>query len=194
MILLRSALLEFDRSSFNANLKHFVNIVQSTKRSILLSSVNQNEAICFRRENVNKSIITEPQQLLCQKNIKLFKTCYYFSNRFTVMENCSSGKKNDSCLLFSLAGHPSIGFIQNIIQVRHRELILRICKVNIKNQLCLTFHKKRILCPNIYYGDIDDSSSVFIKPEAIIEKIVYVYDKQLKLYVFFRVPNLSESS
>jgi hypothetical protein len=111
------------------------------------------------------------------------------------MRYSSVGQKDDSCLLFMLAGQPCIGFIQNIIKVRHEKLLLRICKVNIKDQLTLNLNKKKFSSLNIFYGDLDmDNNSVFIKPEAIIEKIVHVYNKQLKCYIFCRIPNLCESS
>ncbi|CAF3872548.1 unnamed protein product [Rotaria magnacalcarata] len=192
--ILRSALIEFDRSSFNNSLKRFINIAQSTKRSFLLSSINENQAVHYRQEDLNKNVLVELQHILRQKDLKLFKTCYIFTNRLSVMVYCSSSQKDDSCLSFLLAGKPSIGFIQNIIQVRRRELLLRICKVNIRDQLCLNFDRKKISCPNIFHGDIDIDNNVFIKPEAIIEKIVYTYNKQLKCYVFCRIPNLCESS
>ncbi|CAF1397355.1 unnamed protein product [Rotaria magnacalcarata] len=193
--MLRSAIIESDNPSFNSNLKCFIDTAQSAKRSVLSSSINKNKTINFRKEDLDETMLIELQQLLRQSNIKIFKICYIYTNRFTAMRCCSRGQKNDSCLLFLLAGKPSIGFIQNIIQVRSHELILRICKVNIKDQLCLNFEKKKILCSNVFYGDIEaDNSSVFIKPEAIIEKIVHAYHKQLKCYVFYRVPNLCESS
>lgn len=193
--LLRLACIEFDRPTFNSSLKQFINSVQSSKRSVLSSSTNDNETIYFRLEEVNKSTLAELQDLLRQPDIKLFKTCYIFTNRFTIFRYCSAGQKNDSCLLFLLGGKPCIGFIQNIIKVRHTELLLRICKVNIKEQLCLILNNKTLSCPNVFYGDLDmNNSSIFIKPEAIIEKIVYVYNQQLKCYIFCRIPNHCESS
>jgi hypothetical protein len=195
--LLRLACIEFDRSTFNSSLKRLINIVQSSKRSVLSSSINDNdnETIYFRLEDVDKSMLTELQDLLRQHNIKLFKTCYIFTNRFSIIGYCSTGQKNDSCLLFLLGGKPCIGFIQNIVKVRRGELLLRICKVNIKEQLCLILNNKKLSCPNIFYGDLEmDNSSIFIKPEAIIEKIVHVYNQQLKCYIFCRIPNLCESS
>ena len=193
--LLRLACIEFDRSTFNSNLKKFINIVQSTKRSPLSSSVNDNETINFRQEDINKNTLTTLQRVLRQRDIKLFKTCYIFKNRFTIMRCCSTGQKNDSCLLFLLAGKPCIGFIQNIIKIRREELLFRICKVIIKDQLCLNFNNKKLSCPNIFYGDLDiDNNSIFIKFDAIIEKIVHMYSQQLKCYIFCRIPNLCESS
>lgn len=157
--------------------------------------IDENQSIRFRQEDLNKAELVKLQSLLRQRNIRLFKICYVFTNRFTVMQYFASRSQNDSCILFLLAGQPSIGFIQNIIRVRHDELILRICKVTIKDQLHITLHNRKLLCPNIFYGDIEiDNNGIFIKPEAIIEKIVYVYNTQLKRYVFFRVPNLCEST
>ncbi|CAF3619678.1 unnamed protein product [Rotaria socialis] len=193
--LLRLALIEFDRPSFNNNLKHFINSCQSTKRPVVSFLMNENQMVHFRQEDVNKATLSELQHLLRQQDIKLFKICYIFTNRFTIIRYRSSGQKDDSCLLFLLGGQPCIGFIQNIIQVRRVELLLRICKVSVKDQLCLNFNNTKLSCPNIFYGDIDmHNSNVFIKAEAIIEKIIYVYNKQLKCYVFSRIPNLCESS
>lgn len=176
-------------------MKQFINTCHSTKRSVTSSTLCANQSVNFRREDKNKVILTELQHLLRQDDIKLFKICYIRSNRFCIMNYCSSGQKDDSCLLFLLAGKPCIGFIQNIIQVHRTELLLRICKVNIRNQLCLNFDNEKLSCPNIFYGDIDiQDNSIFIQSNAVLEKIVYVYQKQLKGYIFSRIPNLLECS
>ncbi|UJR12574.1 hypothetical protein I4U23_016750 [Adineta vaga] len=92
-----------------------------------------------------------------------------------------------------LRQQPCIGFIQNIIEIRHRELLLRMNKVNIKDQLSVVLNNKKLSCPNIFYGDIaTNNNNIFIKPEAIIEKIIHVYNKRLKCYIYCRVPNLSD--
>ena len=177
------------------SLKAFINVAQSSKRPMLSSPINDNEMIHFRSKDTNTDTLIELQRLLRQSDIELFKACLIFTNRFSIMRYGSASQKNDSCLLFLFIEKPSIGFIQNIIKVRHDELLLRIWKVNIKDQLCLTFNNKKLSCPNIFYGDLDmNNNSVFIRPEAIIEKIVHVYNNQLKCYIFCRIPNLCESS
>ncbi|CAF1661149.1 unnamed protein product [Rotaria magnacalcarata] len=193
--LLRLASIELDHASFNRNLKQFINACQSSKRSVVLITMNESQTVHFRREDTNKVILMELQHLLRQHEIKLFNICYILTNRFTVMDYRSSGQKNDSCLLFLQAGKPCIGFIQNIIQVHRTELILRVCKVKIRDQLCLNFDNNRLSCPNIFYGSIDmQDNIIFIKANAILEKIVHVYHKQLKCYIFCRIPNLLECS
>ena len=187
-------MIEIDRRSFNINLKQLITSLQSKRRPVI-SSISQNQRIHFRKKDLNKTTLIELQQVLRQQNIKLFRICYIFTTRFTTMRYLSSGREDDSCLLFMLGSKPSIGFIQNIIQVRDGELLLRISKVNTKDQLRLSFNNRKVLCPNIFYGDIDvNDNSIFIKSESIIEKMVYVYNKKLKCYIFCRTPNLCESS
>ena len=156
---------------------------------------NSQEKFRFLHEDKNENTLKELYLLLRQSDTKLFKTCFIHTNRFTAMQYCSTSQRNDSCLLFLHGEKPCIGFIQNIIQNCHQDLLLRICKVNIKDQLSLSLNNKKLSCPNIFYGDLDiNNNNIFIKSEAIIEKIVHVYNKQLKCYVFCRVPNLCESS
>ena len=104
-------------------------------------------------------------------------------------------QEDDSCVLFTLARKPAIGFIANIICTLQNELIFRIHPIVIKNQLYVIMNSKQIMCPNVLHGDLDPSGAfVYVQPQSIIEKLIYVYDKRLKRYIFFRVPNLCESS
>ena len=104
-------------------------------------------------------------------------------------------QSNDSCVLFTLAGKLAIGFIANIIRARDNALLFRISRVSIKDKLHVIMDSKRIASSNVFYGDLDSSNTpVFIRPKLIIEKIVHVYSEQLKCYIFFRIPNLCESS
>ena len=193
--LLRLSLIEIDRPFFNSNLEQFISNCQSSKRSTLSSSKNHSQSVYFRREDTNHHMLTELQHLLNQNDIKLFKICYIHSNRFTVMKYCSLDQKEDSCLLFTLGGKLCIGFIQNIVQVHRNQLLLRVHQVKIRDQLHLNFNNNKFACPNIFYGNVDmDDTSVFIRAQAIVEKIVFMYHKKLRCYIFSRVPNLCESS
>ena len=172
-----------------------MNVAQLSKRLVLTDKSADRQKFRFLHEDKDENTLDDLRHILRQSHIKLFKTCFIHTNRFTTTHYCSTTQRNDSCLLFLRGGKPCIGFIQNIIQIREQELLLRVCQVNVKDQLSLVFNNKRLSGPNVFYGDLDmNNNTIFIKAETIIEKIIHVYNTQLKCYIFCRVPNLCESS
>ena len=139
--------------------------------------------------------LADIRSLLRQSDIELYKSCYVSTNRFTTIMYRMTRQSNDSCVLFKLAGKLAIGFIVNIIRARDNALLFRINRVSIKDKLHVIIDGKPVTCPNVFYGDLDPSNTpVLIRPPLIIEKIVHLYSEQLSCYVFFRIPNLCESS
>jgi hypothetical protein len=193
--LLRQACIELDRSTFTDNLKRFIQTIQSSKRSILSSPVSDFSNVRFRIADENMIALADIQTILRQQEIKLYKMCHVSTNRFTTVMHSAAHQKNDSCVLFNLAGKQAVGFIVNIICTRQKELLFRISRVSIKNQLFVALNNKKIPCPNVLHGTLDSFDvHVYVKSQSIVEKLVHVYDKKLKSYIFFRVPNLCESS
>ena len=193
--LLRVACIELDRFTFNGNLKRFAQIIQSSKRSVLPPLTNDYNSVRCRTTDENSTALADIRITLRQNEIKLYKSCYLSSNRFTTLMHCMTRQKNDSCVLFTLGGKPAIGFIVNIIYTSQKDVLFRINRISIKNKLYVIMNNKQITCPNVLHGDLDQSGAfVYVKPQSIIEKLVHVYDKHLKCYIFFRIPNLCESS
>jgi hypothetical protein len=52
-----------------------------------------------------------------------------------------------------------------------------------------------VSCKNVLFGNFDANQTyMYIKPQQILEKLVHVFDKQSKKFIFFRFPNFVESS
>ena len=113
--LLRLACIELDRATFNTDLKQFINGVQSSKRSILSPLIHGKDSVCFRMKDENTMALADIRSLLPQTDIELYKSCYVSTARFTKIMYRTTRQSNDSCILFTLAGKLSIGFIVNII-------------------------------------------------------------------------------
>jgi len=115
--------------------------------------------------------------------------------RFTIITYRADRHHNDSCVLFTLAGEPMVGFIVNIIETEQKQLLFRIHRISTTKKLHVTINNKRVACPNVIHGNLEDENGfVFIKQDSIIEKLIHTYDTGLRCYIFFRVPNLCESS
>ena len=193
--LLRLACIEIEHPSFHVDLKRFVQTVQFSKRAVLLYFDKNIIQTKFRHQDKNSKDLTIIQVALRQQNVKLYLSCYFSTIRYTTVAYRTNRQQIDSCILFMLAGKTAIGFIANIIETDHQQLLFRIHRVSIDNKLYVTMNNKRITCSNVFHGNFDDESSfVYIKPQSIIEKLVHVYDDHLRCYIFFRVPNLCESS
>ena len=194
--LLRSACIELDLTTYNVDLESFVRNIQSSKRTVLSSRSNSDRRnVKLRTRDENQHALSDIRGILRRSEIHLYKSCYLSTNRFTTVMHCTTRQKNDSCVLFRLGGKMAIGFIVNIIQTDEKELLFRINRVWIRDQLRLVINSNSIACSNVYHGNIDSHSEfVYVKPQSVVEKLIHVYDAQLKAYIFFRVPNLCESS
>lgn len=189
------ACIELDRSSFHVQLKKFIQMTQSSKRSILPFYANEINQVKFRHRETKLNDLKIIQTALHQQGIHLYRSCHISTVRFTIVSYRIHGQKNDGCALFTLAGKPRIGFIVNIIETEHKQLLFRIRRISIKNNLRIVMNNKQITCPNVIHGNLDDDGGfVYANQDSIIEKLIYTYDINLRCYVFFRVPNLCESS
>ena len=65
----------------------------------------------------------------------------------------------------------------------------------INSYLDIKINGNTVLCKDVLFGNLDSlNTHMYIKPEQILEKIIHVFDKQSKQFIFFRLPNLVESS
>ena len=192
---LRMACIELDRSSFHMHLKRFIQMAQSSKRLVLPFFNNEINRVKFRHRDDKLNDLKMIQTALHQQDIRLYRSCHISTIRFTIVSYRIDGQKSDGCILFTLAGKPAIGFVVNIIETERKQLLFRIRRISIKNTLYITMNTKQIKCPNVIHGDLEgDGGFVYAKQDSIIEKLIYTYDAKLRCYIFFRVPNLCESS
>lgn len=189
------AFIELDRPSFHVHLKRFIQMTQSSKRLIVPSFDNGINQMKFRRRDENLNDLKIIQTALRQQDIRLYQSCYVWTVRFTIATYRTNRQRSDSCVLFILAGKPMVGFIVNIVETEQKQLLFRIHRISISKKLHVTINNKQVTCPNVIHGNLEgDNGFVYIKQDSIIEKLIHIYDARLRSYIFFRIPNLCESS
>ena len=104
----------------------------------------------------------------------------------------------DSCILFIISNKLRLGFINNIIRVNNTKqysYLYQVQLVVINSYLHINVNGNNVFCKNVLFGNLDSNDMyMYIKPEQICEKLIHVFDKQSKQFIFFRFPNLVESS
>lgn len=193
--LLRAACIEVTDPKFHSSLGNFAKKLESAKRVALLPSERGGVRVRFLYEDTESNDMSMIRTALRQKKMKLYLSCYFSTIRFTTVSYRKHAQPNDSCVLFFLAGEPVVGFITNIIETDLGQLLFRVHRVSVQDKLYISLQNERITCSNVFHGNLNDENGfLYVKPESIIEKIVHVYDYRRCYYVFYRIPNLCESS
>jgi hypothetical protein len=190
---LRQACSIADAIPMDLPLRKTINEIQSTKRSSCPSKYGGTGfyGIC---EEDNAFTHEEIQRRFPNRAIKLYRACFVGENRFGSISQ-TSVQRTDGCILFILNNKPAIGFVENTVVINERELLFQVKLVSIKQQLHINLSNASITCRNIWKGHFDATcQTIFIKPTAIVEKIIHIADKKLNCFLFFRISNLFESS
>jgi hypothetical protein len=167
--LLRAACIAAVNPKFHSTLGLFVNKIQSEKRVVSSSLSKGEDQVKFRCEDKNANDLAIVQTALRQENIKLYRSCYISTVRFTTVSYKKSGQSNDSCVLFFLAGEPAVGFITNVILIDSQQVLFRIRRVSINDKLYVYMKNSRITCSTVFYGNINDGSCfMYVQPQSII--------------------------
>ena len=193
--LLRSASIEVDKPTYQRQLKRFIQAVQTGKRSMISNASRSAKDAIFRKKDECVTTRSDICLSLGLDSIHLYKSCYISNVRFNSMSDGNKSQSSDCCLLFNLGGKLQIGFINSIIQIHGKKALFRMRLVSIKDKVRVKLTNHRIACGNVFYGGIDSFNEfVYITFDDVVEKLIYVYEKKLQSYIFFKVPNLLESS
>lgn len=170
-------------------------MLQSKKPQKLTTlNLSKNNHRLLKRD-FNHLATAEIKLTLGHDEIALYKSCYVSGRHFKTANFFHNKKIHDSCVLFNVAGETFVGFIMNIMRLVGNEILFRIQQVSVKDKFHLKMKQKKITCSNVFHGSLNQTSGfLFVQPDAVIEKLVYVYDAKMNAYIFFRVPNLLESS
>ena len=130
-------------------------------------------------------------------NTTLYKTLIFNSIRFTIVTYRTDGQKNDSCVLYRIAKKVRFGFITSIIQPSpdRNDCVFHVRDVPVNGYLTINVNGTQITCSTVIFGSAEQKhSSFFIRPVDIVEKLAYVFNISSKTFIFFRFPNMLESS
>ncbi|CAF1343163.1 unnamed protein product, partial [Didymodactylos carnosus] len=178
---------------FSSSLKRFTKCLLSTKSVGRTKLTKANEIRPSHEAHLLPSCLQNMQQELQEKDLKLFHVIYIGTLRFTTWFFSKKLKTAGSLVLFNKDGGHRIGFIQAIIEIKQNYLI-QIKNANIRKRLELGVNQQVIGTWNVIYGDFNNYTCSFIKPDQLIKKCAYLHDETNNSFVFFRFPTSFESS
>ncbi len=101
--------------------------------------------------------------------------------------------RDDSCVLFVKNYQQYIGCILMIICDKNGDTLFLIQPAVIGKTLTFSICKKTYTCNNICFGYLDLKKFLLLSWRDLKEKLAY-FDNSKNSYIFFRFPNLVESS
>jgi len=102
-------------------------------------------------------------------------------------------RRDDSCILFIKNGRQYIGRISMIIRDKKGEVLFLIQPAIIEKTLTFSVCKKTYTCKNVLFGHFDLNTCFLQSWRDLKDKLAYVNNSN-NSYIFFRFPNLVESS
>ena len=101
--------------------------------------------------------------------------------------------RDDSCLLFVKNDQQYIGRISMINRDKNGHILFLSQPAIIEKTLTFSISKKTYTCNNIFFGYLDLDKFLLLNWRDLKEKLAYFYNSK-NSYIFFRFPNLVESS
>lgn len=191
--LLRLASVSINQTSFNFRLHRFIENIQSNASNN--KAFRTNRSLQLRNIDDDKDLSKDIRSTFGE--VKLFKRMIFNNIRFTAITYQTHGSRSDSCVLFKLTGKVRVGFIITFIQrtSNTNECIIHIRDAPVNRYLTINLDGVQITCKNVMFSKSEQTHShFFIKPTDIVEKLVHVFDNSSKTFIFFRYPNMVESS
>ncbi|CAF1532838.1 unnamed protein product [Adineta ricciae] len=175
--LVQRATAESNNDSFNSSLKLFVRRLFSSKRQALPKQnnmeANENFRLAKKLELPNDHIVMVHLSNLPIFNFTLYKTCWKNKVQFSIYDSNSVAKNSDSCILFKNGSNElSCGFVMAIVHDSKQKRSVTIHLVHINRWDSLTFKKKCIVNPFIFWGQLT-------KPPEL--KTIDVHDIDVKI-------------
>ena len=138
--------------------------------------------------------INRISNLFSNKNIRSFSSCKVGHVRYTSMDYSNSKVADDSAVLFKLNDEIHFGLISSIFADENDDILLEIWPLSNASHLRVLTNSQQIDLPSIQEGKLENNNNFYyVSIDDIVEKCVYWRNK-LNHAIFFRYPNLEESS
>ena len=132
--------------------------------------------------------------IFSDQNLRFFSSCKTGHIRYTSVDYAKSKVADDSAVLFRLNDELHFGLITSIFTDADNDIMLELWPISNATELNIVTNGQNIHVPSIQEGSLETNNNFYYIPiNDIIEKCVYWRQKFTKV-VFFRFPNLEESS
>jgi hypothetical protein len=183
----RSACLHLHDSTMNVHLKSFVEkmisgrgyYVRGTNMVQVMHSSPAIDRIC--------TIFSNP-------NLRFFTSCKVGHIRYTSADYSKGKVADDSAVIFQVQDDIHFGLITSIFVDADDDILLELWPISKAKNLQITTNGQNIDLPAIQEGILENNNNFYYVPVTdIVEKCVYWRENSNKV-LFFRYPNLEESS
>lgn len=121
-----------------------------------------------------------------------FKSMYVGTTRYSSFAD-ENKRRDDSCVFYTHNNQQRVGRILAIVKEKDQQPQCIVQPVVVSKKITFTVNRKKYECPNLFYGYFRANDLLLINWRDLHEKLAYVrYDDEL--FIFFRFPNLVESS
>jgi len=139
-------------------------------------------------------VINRICQIFSDQNLQFFASCKVGHIRYTTYNYSKSKVADDSAVLFKVIDEYIFGLINSIFTDDSNEVLLELWPLSYSKNLHIRTKTKNIDMPSIQEGTLENNNNFYyVSVQDIIEKCVY-WRKKSKQVIFFRYPNLEESS
>lgn len=121
-----------------------------------------------------------------------FKSMYVGTTRYESFID-ESKRRDDSCVFFTHNNQRRVGRILAIVKEKDQQPQCIIEPVVITRKISFTINRKKYECPNVFYGHFHSGDRLLVSWRDLHDKLAYALHID-ELFVFFRFPNLVESS
>lgn len=182
----RSSCFHLQDSTMNNKIKNYIESITYCHNYRTLST---NEIKTMHLTNAVDRILN----LFSNKNIRFFSSCKIGNVRFTTMNYSNSKMADDSAILFKQNDEIHFGLIISIFTDEQNDILLEIWPLSNSNIFRIFVNGQHIDLVSIQEGKLEDNNFYYISINDIVEKCVY-WRTEPDHFIFFRYPNLEESS
>ena len=192
--LLRSSCLNINDKPFNFRLIDFIKRIHPVL--LCCRSFKAQHSTIAKNTDTNK-YRNEQARSIFGNHIALYKSIVFRGIRFTTVTYQTLRRQTDSCVLYKVAAKLRVGFITSIVKTseNYNEYIVQVRDAPLKQYLSINLNGELITCSHVTFSNSQQTNnSFFVRPNNILEKLAYVFDNKSKYFIFFRFPNMIESS
>jgi len=183
----RNACFHLHDSTMNAKIKAYIeNVISNRGYCASISNVVQ---VMHRLPDIPRI-----STVFSNQNLRFFTSCKIGHIRYTTVDYSTSKVADDSAVIFKLEDELHFGLIKSIFADEDDDILLELWPISNAKKLNVVTKIKKIQISSIQEGTLENNNNFYYVPvDDIIEKCVY-WRKESNKVIFFRYPNLEESS
>lgn len=183
----RNACFHLHDSTMNVKIKAYIENIVSTR--VYYASISNTVQVMHRSPDIARI-----STIFSNQNLRFYTSCKIGHIRYTSVDYSKSKVADDSAVIFKLEDEFHFGLITAIFSDEDNDILLELWPISNAKKLNIVTKLKTIQVPSIQEGTLENNNNFYyVSINDIIEKCVY-WRRESNRVIFFRYPNLEESS